>query len=263
MREFFGFGGYTRTPEGYLSWQHLTLVCSFLTVMVILAILIGKHNRFTSPEKKNRPVVIAAILIDGFEIFNITLLCIRSQSLTPILHNIPLFLCSIQMVAIPIAAFSSGRLKEAALDFVGIFGILGAIFGTLFAGQNYGCYPVLSHENVVSAITHSIAGFTSLYVLITGYAKMKKRNIGITFTILIGFCVAAYIANVLIDYNYMFLMRPDGTPYEIIYSLVNGSAVFYPILVVLLFLLYITAFYWVFYMFRNKKRKTNDSLAAV
>lgn len=262
MRDFFGFGGYTRTPEGYMSWQHLTLVGCFLTVMVIVAILMGKRNKLATPEKKNRPVVIAALLIDGFEIFNITMLCIRSESLTPILHNIPLFLCSIQMVAIPIAAFSHGRLKEAALDFVGIFGILGAIFGTVFAGQNYACYPVLSHENVVSAITHSIAGFTSLYVLITGHAKMKKRNIGITFTILIGFCVAAYIANVTIPYNYMFLMRPDGTPYEILHTWVNGSRVFYPILVVLLFLLYITIFYWVFYMFKKKKRNAEESCSA-
>lgn len=253
MKEFFGFGGYTRTPEGYLSWQHLLLVGSFLTVMIILAICIGRRNKFKSQEQMNRVLVIAAVLIDGFEICNITLLCFRSSSLMPILHNLPFFLCSIQMLAIPIAAFSKGRLKEAALDFVGIFGILGAVFGTLFAGQNYGCYPVLSFDNVVSAITHSIAGFTSLYVMITGLAKMKKRNIGITFSILISFCVAAYVANVLIPYNYMFLMAGDGTPYDILYNWVNGNAVFYPVLVVLLFLLYITVYYGVFYMLRNRK----------
>lgn len=253
MKEFFGIGGYSRTPEGYLSWQHLLLVGSLLTIMVILAVYIGNHKKFESIEKKNRVLIVAAILIDGLEIFNITLLCFRSGSTTPILHNLPFFLCSIQMLAIPIAAFSKGRLKEAALDFVGIFGIVGAVFGTLFAGQNYSCYPVLSFDNVVSGLTHSIAGFTSLYVMITGLAKMKKRNMGITFTILISFCVGAYIANVLIPYNYMFLMSGDGTPYDILYSWVNGSRVLYPVLVVLLFLLYITIFYWVYYTFSNKK----------
>ena len=27
-----------------------------------------------------------------------------------------------------------------------------------------------------------------------------------------------YIANVLLDYNYIFLMRGDGTPYDIVYN---------------------------------------------
>ena len=34
MREFFGFGGYQRTPEGYMSWQHLVFVTSLMVIMV-------------------------------------------------------------------------------------------------------------------------------------------------------------------------------------------------------------------------------------
>jgi hypothetical protein len=62
----------------------------------------------------------------------------------------------------------------------------------------------------------------------------------------------AYTANVLIPYNYMFLMRGDGTPYDIFYNLVGGSPVFYPMVVVLLFVLYICAF-WGVYTFVKKK----------
>ncbi len=35
MKEFFGFGGYTRTPEGFLSWQHLLFVGLLLGTMVL------------------------------------------------------------------------------------------------------------------------------------------------------------------------------------------------------------------------------------
>ena len=253
VKEFFGIGGYTRPAEGFLSWQHLLFVGTLLTVMVLLAVWLGRINRGKSPQKQNRVLIAAALLIDGLELFKIGLLCYRGESWTPILHNLPLFLCSIQLIAIPLAAFSKGRLREAALDFVCIFGILGAVAGTVGAGQNYNAYPVLGFDNVVSGLTHGISGFASLYILFAGFAGMKKSNIPITCAILLGFCVAAYIANVTIPYNYMFLMAGDGTPYDILYNLVNGSKLFYPLSVVGLFFVYIGAFYGLFYLFGRKK----------
>ncbi len=255
MRDFFGFGGYTRPAEGYLSWQHLVFVTSLMVVMVALSVFLGRHYRNALPRQKNRVLIFSAILIDGIELFKIVLVCFRAKDPMDWLYNLPLFLCSIQLIAIPLAAFSKGRMKEAALDFVCIFGILGAVLGTYGAGQNYGSYPVLSFDNVVSGLTHSIAGFASLYILIAGMASMKRKNIGITFGILLFFCVAAYIANILLDYNYMFLMAGDGTPYDIAYNLVNGHRVFYPLLVVGLFIVYICLYYGIYYLTHRKLRK--------
>ena len=257
MREFFGIDGYQRTPEGYMSWQHLVFVSTLMAIMIGLAIWLGLRNRQKTEKTKNKVLIVSAILIDGFELFKIILCCCRSGEIDSILHMLPLFLCSIQLITIPLAAFSRGRLKEASLDFVFIFGILGAVLGTYGAGQNYNAYPVLSFDNVVSGITHAISGFASLYIVISGMESMKKQNIVITFVILLGFCIVAYIANVLIPYNYMFLMAGDGTPYDIFYNLVNGNKVLYPIIVVALFLIYITAFYWVYYLIKNKKKENS------
>ena len=254
MQDFFGFGGYQRPAEGFLSWQHLVFVTSLMVIMTVLAILLGRHNRFALPRQKNRVLIWAAFLIDGFELIKIVLMCFRAEDPWDWLYNLPLFLCSIQLIAIPMAAFSKGRTKEASLDFVCIFGILGAVLGTYGAGQNYGCYPVLSLDNVVSGLTHSIAGFASLYILISGMASMKKKNIGITFTILLSFCIAAYVANILLDYNYMFLMAGDGTPYDILYDLVGGHKVFYPLSVVALFIVYILLYYRVYFLIHRKKK---------
>ena len=255
MREFFGFGGYEREPEGFLSWQHLTFVSLFMLAMVGLAVFLGLKNRKKEYSVKNKVLIYSALIIDGVELFKIVLLCFRNNNPMNWIYNLPLFLCSIQLIAIPLAAFSKGRVKEAALDFVFIFGILGAVLGTYGAGQNYGSYPVLSFDNVVSSITHSISGFASLYIVISGMASMKKQNIGVCFAILLGFCVAAYIANITIDYNYMFLMRGDGTPYDIFFNLVGGSPVLYPILVVVLFLVYVSLFYWVYFLIAKKRAK--------
>ncbi len=255
MKDFFGFGGYTREPEGFLSWQHLLFVGLLLGTMVLLAVFLGKQKKDQSQTEKNRVLMWSAILIDALELFKITVLCLRSESVDPILYNLPLFLCSIQLIALPLAAFSSGRMQEAATDFVCIFGILGAVFGTVGAGQNYNAYPVLSLDNVMSGFTHSISGFASLYLLFSKMASLKKKNIPITFTIITVFCSLAYLANVLIPYNYMFLMAGDGTPYDILYNLVGGSRIFYPLLVVGLFLLYIALFYYIFYKISNRKKK--------
>ena len=65
----------------------------------------------------------------------------------------------------------------------------------------------------------------------------------------------AYIVNLILDYNYMFLMRGDGTPYEIFYSLVNGNVVLYPLLVVALFVVYIAGFYAVYFLCTKKRKK--------
>ena len=253
MREFFGFGGYTREPEGYFSLEHILFVTSLMIIMVLLSIFLGKKNQNKDIIEKNKVLIVAALLIDGLELFKIILMCFRGHDPFGWLYELPLFLCSIQLITIPLSAFTKGRIKEASLDFVLIFGILGAVFGTYFAGQNYGCYPVLSFDNVISGITHSISGFCSLYIAISKMTSMKKENIIITFAILLSFCILAYIANIILDYNYMFLMRDDGTPYSIFYNLVNGNKVLYPLVVVILFLLYITGFYQVYYLLKNKK----------
>jgi len=255
MKEFFGFGGYQRTPEGYFSWQHLTMVSLFMVAMVSLACWLGLRNKKRSDAQRNAVLIWAAILIDSFELFKIVLMCVRGKDPLGWLYELPLFLCSIQLITIPLAAFCKGKLREACLDFVMIFGILGAVLGTVGAAQNYGSYPVLSWDNVVSGITHSISGFASLYIAVSGMASMKRSDIPYALGILTFFCAAAYAVNHLVEYNYMFLMRGDGTPYDILFNLVGGSPILYPICVVLLFFVYILAYYGIFYLITNKKRE--------
>lgn len=258
MREFFGFGGFTREPEGFMSPEHLIFVTLIMIIMVALAVYLGRRNRNASDKEKNLVLVWSAILIDGFELFKIVLFCFRSGNPLDFVYSLPLFLCSIQLITIPIAAFAKGRIKDAALDFVVIFGILGALLGTYGAGNNYSAYPVLSFDNVVSGITHAISGFASLYIMISGMASMKKRNLPICLGILSGFCILAYAANVTLPFglNYMFLMRGDGTPYDILYNLLGGNPVLYPLTVVLLFFVYILLFYYIYSVCR--KRNANS-----
>ena len=248
LKEFFGIGGYTRTPEGAYSWQHLTFVGLLLATMVVLAVWLGRRNRTRDERTQNRVIVWAALLIDGFELIKIGIACWASRAAGDpwyegILYNLPLFLCSIQLIALPLAAFTRGWLQESCRDFVAVFGLLGAVLGTVGAAQNYNAYPVLGFDNMVSGITHTISGFAALYLLVAGMATLRRQSVGVTSAILTVFCGIAYGVNHWIGYNYMFLMAGDGTPYDILYDLVGGSSLWYPLGVVALFFVYIAAFY--------------------
>ena len=261
LREYFGIGGYQREAEGAYSWQHLTFVGGLLVAMVVLAVWLGLRNRRRDLAAKNRVMIWAAVLIDGLELIKIGLACYNSYVrgdlwYEGILRNLPLFLCSIMLIAIPLAAFTGGRLQEISEDFVAMFGILGAVAGTIGAAQNYGAYPVLGFDNMVSGFTHSISGFTSLYVMIAGLAEMKKRNVVPCLALLGLFCGAAMIANAALDYNYMFLRSHDGTPYQILYDLVGGHSLLYPAAVIGLFVVYMGVFYGIAALVRkNEKAK--------
>lgn len=261
LKEFFGIGGYQRTPEGAYSWQHLLFVGSLMAAMVFLAVWLGLRNKKKDVRIQNRVMIWAAILIDGLELIKIGLSCYDSVLegeawYTGLRTVLPLFLCSIQLIAIPLAAFTKGRVREISADFVALFGLLGAIFGTVGAAQNYNAYPVLGFTNVVSGLTHCIAGFASLYVMIVGLSSLQKKNMVGTFALLGFFCGAAMIANAALDYNYMFLRSHDGTPYQIFYNLVGGHEILYPACVIGLFVVYMLLFYGVTFMVRGKNKQT-------
>ena len=257
MDEFFGFGGYKRPVEGYMSWQHLTFVSFVMAIMLALAIFFGLRNRHKDMKVKNLVLIVSGIMIDSFETLKIVIFCLREGSFHPILLNLPLYLCSIQLIMIPVAAFSIGRIKSIALDFVFIFGVIGCWTGTYFAAENYGDFPVLAFDNVVSAITHAISGFSALYIVISGMAEMKWKNLPWCGALIIFFCILAYIADVTVPYNYMFMISGKGTPYDILFNLVHGNPVAYPIGVALLFVIYIATFYGVYHLVSSFAKRRN------
>ena len=75
------------------------------------------------------------------------------------------------------------------------------------------------------------------------------------------FCAAALIVNHAVDYNYMFLRRGDGTPYDILYNLVGGHQVIYPLSVVGLFLVYIVVYELGYHLATGNKNAKQEEMA--
>ena len=108
MKEFFGFGGYQRAAEGFMSWQHLLFVSILNAIMLIAAVALGRRLYGASLAKRNRVLAIAAISADAVEIFKIVIMCIANSDPLRWLHELPLFMCSVQLIAMPIAPFMVG-----------------------------------------------------------------------------------------------------------------------------------------------------------
>lgn len=271
-----GSKDFLRKPEGVGSAPHLILIFSILLLAFGLAVLLGLRNRKKDTKTKCRVLLICAIIIDGLELFKIINYCCYFHPMRWI-QDLPLYLCSIQFITIPLAALSKGRLKEASLDFVLLFGLLGGVFGTVGATQNYKAYPVISMHNITSAITHSGAAFASVYIAISGLSSMKKENIRIILGILFAFCFVALVINECpyilnqdgkpLNANYMFLKSHDGTPYKIIYDLVWQSQLLYSFSVVMLFVAYIYVVHLVRDMYlrirhKSKVQTSGNSMSA-
>ena len=258
MGEFFGkptFG----TPQGVYSWQHLLYVSILMIVMILLAIFIGLKNKDKDEIEKNKILIWSAFLINGFEMFKFAFNLGASPDGSSWKEDLPLYLCRVQLIAIPLAAFCKGRVKEAALDFVVVFGIIGSILGTFGSTENFNNYPVLSFYNIITGITHSISGFASLYIMISKMDSMKLNNWPIVITVLLSVCGLALLANAAFNENYMFLSYHDDTPYIIVHNIVGGIQVLYSAMVIILFVIYYFVFVYVYNLIKNKI--SNQTLA--
>lgn len=263
VKIFFGFASDQRVAEGWLSWQHILFVTIAIGIATALGIYFGRKNRTKTTEEKVKVLKVAALLIVGFELFKIGIICWRNHNIMEIRSNLPLFLCSIMLFALPIAAFSKGRLQEAALDFSFSFGFLCAIAGTYLAGNIFSG-PILKFDPIVSVTTHCISGFSAVYIGVSGLVRMKKENLWISAMILIVFELLALgvdILQVKSDYmdNYMFFMRPDGTPFSILMGLAKNVQWVYTLLVGLIYFVYLAAFDAVFCIFFASAKQKQKS----
>lgn len=221
IKEFFGFESSNRESIGLFSKTHLIFATIVTLLIITIAILLGRHFKNKSEEEKIKPIKYLAVLMWLFEGTKIVINLIQGDSIWGML---PLFLCSIQLVTIPLVALlKKGRLRDACCDFIFIWGFFTALMALFFAGNFYNNASFVSFWLIGSVVTHSISGIASLYIGISGLAKMEKKNIYITVLILLSFEILAFTANQFTDYNYMFLESGDGTPFDLIQNMYGGE----------------------------------------
>ncbi|MCQ2556268.1 MAG: YwaF family protein [Clostridia bacterium] len=270
VKEFFRWTN-NRESEPFLGWQHLLTVAIFLGVAIFLAIYFGRKYRHSEKNKKLKVLKVAAILMISLEVIKIVVISIRNKDALSILSMLPLFLCSMHLFSIPLAAFAKGKVQDAALTFLYIFGIVSCLGGTVLASNYFGSSPILSFDLLISVTTHTISGFASLYTIIVNLVEIKKGNILGCAIVLLAFELLAFGANQANAYinetmgkcyesNYMFLSRSAGTPFEICNTIVGGNQVLYTLFIALIYFAWMGLFLGGYYIVKAicnsaKKRK--------
>ena len=257
LKEYFGWTS-LREPEGWFSPAHLIYVSIMIAVTVCLAVWLGLKQKDKDMRSKTKVLKIAAVTMIACELFKIVLFCIQDHTVMTVRDNLPLWLCSIVLFSLPIAAFGRGRAREGASDFTFCFGMLCAIAGTYLAGNYFSGNPVISFSVNVSVTTHCIAGFSALYIGVAGLWSLKKENIWISFAILGGFEALALVTDLLnapYQDNYMFFRESAGTPFSIVETIVGGHQILYTVFVMALYFVYLAGYIGVTLLCRRKSGK--------
>lgn len=251
-----------RAPAGLFSWSHLLCVTIVFVGLLVLSYFLAKKYK-DNPKAQIIVLRIASIALLSFVVMKISFLIATSDDVAnTILENVPLFFCDMMFFAIPIASFSKGRVQDICFDFVAICGFLMGIMGNYFAGNIYASHPAFCYLSLLNSLIHAIYSFAALFIFKTHLNKMEKRNIPFVIGVLFVYMSIALTVDYITGKNFMFLLKGDDTPFEIIYTLVQGNLIGYQIIIYILQCGYLGLFYVVYYLIckwiDNKKKKENN-----
>ena len=264
-----------RAVDGMFSRAHLFTVTFILVHLVAIALYLGFKYK-NNPKAISTVLKVSAFIMIFLYIAELTDgfvgqfvekgLRLDSQEgwlkfLGSIVNCVPLYLCDIAIFAIPIIAFSKGKIKTVLSDFLAIWGIPMGVIGTYLAGNVFAVKPVFSFDGFLCIFIHVVPAAVTVFLYATGLASLKRENVWRVLVFFFGFStftlIYDYIFNGLFDTNFMFFFKGDGTPFDMFRPYVPLPV--YQIIVFSLYAAYILAFYGVFFLIKNKidKKKAN------
>ena len=121
-------------------------------------------------------------------------------------ESLPLQLCGLQLVAMPVALAGKGRTEETAREFVFAYGTLGFVLAVLMPFTVMYDYPVWHFRTMQSMLYHTALGFASMMLLHLDY-RPDVKNARKGFLVLIFIALATGIVNVATGSNYLYTAR--------------------------------------------------------
>lgn len=168
------------------------------------------------PEEKSwRVIQIAAVVEPILELSHTVWLYQCGQ--TQLVKLLPLHLCSMQCVFIPLAVFTKRR---ALWDYLYATAVLGGLCGVLFPAGVAGVYPLWHFQTIQTVLLHSLLIFVPLALIATGRFEPSLKGFGRALLVFTPVAAIAALVDVLYGENYMFILSPpEGTPLVWIYEL--------------------------------------------
>ncbi len=233
-------------PEG-VGFSHFEPChIAWLVAFVLLTVTASLVYRKLAPKARMimRYSVAGLIILD--ELMKLTLL-LSTGLWTK--NYLPLHLCTINIFIIAAHAIKPNKILA---DFLYAICIPAALAALLFP-----TWTALPPANLMHIHSFSIHIMLALYpIMITagGDVRPDIKNIPKVILLLIGFAIPALIVNLILDTNYMFLMKAEaGNPLKIFEDIFGSHLVGFPIILAACLLIMYTP--WE--IARQKKKKIN------
>ena len=152
-------------------------------------------------------------------------------------HWVPLYFCSLFIVALYLCAYGKGRIYKLGESFIIGGCIVGGLAFLVVPATSLMDYPVYHFSSIHSMLFHS----SMVYMGVLYIWKLKlKLDLGafINYSIFVGFFGALSITlNLILDQNFMILTRPVNIPIEFLNTIANNVPWLYTIGALLLYIL--------------------------
>lgn len=186
------------------SWQHILL-------LALLACCIAAGLRLIrrlQPPQAKKVIYGAAILVPVLEFSHSLWMYLTGT--TALVKLLPLHLCGLQSIFIPLAVFTKiGCFR----DYVYATSLLGGLFGTVFPAGVADYYPLFSFQTLQTFALHGLLLFVPLAMIACGMHRPALRRFPRVLCVFLSVALIVGMIDGFFGENYMFLFAPPaGTP---------------------------------------------------
>lgn len=124
---------------------------------------------------------------------------------------LPLYTCSIFIYSCVIVAFSKGRLRGVCLSWMCLFGVIGGM-SNVVQNQALKLYPFFSAGAFFNMYFHYLMVFTALFLVVTGYVKIKPKDVFAAFAVNCAFSAIVIPLDYIFGWVYMQYYSAGSLP---------------------------------------------------
>lgn len=229
------------------SEQHILAIIMVICSWGVLAFIFKDK----SIDKKWRFIVVMSLILPILEVAQ--MLWYKSVGHFSLGYTLPLHLCSLMCLILPIMAFTRNNLL---MEYSYAMGLAPALMTILTPDVYY--YPSFSFIYIQTMLVHGIICFIPIFLIFGMGFKPSIRKLPKVIGMLIGFSILITPVNLITNGNYFFLKYPaEGSPMELFADLVGKP--WYLIPTFLLGCILWAVLYFPFVMIEhNSKRKLQE-----
>lgn len=214
-------------PCSMYSTGHLIL--SIFTIIIItIAIKSTKTQDKDKIRKIIRNVTIVALILEFIKIaFNFSI----GKGNNPNTY-FPCYYCSLLLYAGMFSSFGKGKIKRIGDVFLQTGAIIAGVIFLIFPTTSLPEYPAIHFYSIHSFLFHGAMIYLGILMNIGNYILLTRKDIKYYAGLVVTIGVIAYIINLILDSNLMFISKElPKTPLVLLY---NSTGKFYSIIMLAL-----------------------------